>query len=144
MARGRRSTRHVFEPRQDSSHFLPNDFSVRSKHNRRVHFRWRESDGPDGIRSGLAMFADLYRYHHSLYRRYVEEGRFSQKQLRTIYALMIEGLSEDEFGAAEGVTRQAISERVNGLANKAPEFFRWWRRLNAARQQPGRKAASDE
>jgi hypothetical protein len=40
---------------------------------------------------------------------------------------MIDGLSAREFAGAEGVSVEAIRTRINALATKAPEFYRWWR-----------------
>lgn len=67
--------------------------------------------------------------------RYGREGRCSAAELRTIDALWIEGVSLREFARRENVRPQAISTRINGLANKAREFYRWWRRKNLMRQR---------
>ena len=67
--------------------------------------------------------------------RYRQEERCTNVELRTMRALWIEGLSLREFARREGVKAQAISARINGLANKAPEFYRWWRRKHFCHQR---------
>jgi hypothetical protein len=81
------------------------------------------------------VFVDLYRHHYAVFARYCSEGRCSPKQFRTVEALYIDGLSAQEFARLEGVSAEAIRVRIDGLANKCPEFYRWWRRLNASRQR---------
>ncbi len=56
-------------------------------------------------------------------------------ELRRIEALWIEQISLRELARREGVRPQAISETINALANKAPEFYRWWRLKNLSRQR---------
>jgi len=53
-----------------------------------------------------------------------------------IEALYIDGLSLREFAESAGVAPQAISSRINALANIAPEFYRWWRKVNVSHQRP--------
>ena len=65
---------------------------------------------------------------------YRNEGRCTEVELRTMEALWVEGLTLREFARRESVGPQAISARINGLANKAPMFYRWWRLKNLNRQ----------
>lgn len=127
---------------------LPAGQHGRYKHNGRLSFCWRsqelEDDERASIPSCLSIFADLYRHHAMVFARYRADGRFTPKQLRTIEALYIEGLSLREFALVEGVEPQAISARIDALANKALEFYRWWRRVNAGHQRPRRKSRDDE
>ena len=106
------------------------------KHNGRLCFRFHEESTPSpDIPSFFARYVPLYRYTSNLYARYVAEGRCSEKQLRTIYALMIEGLSMREHARQEGVEPESIRQRILGLANKCPSFYRWWCRLNERRRR---------
>jgi hypothetical protein len=57
------------------------------------------------------------------------------KQLRTIEALWVEGVSLREFARREGVVPAAIEARIDGLHTKAPEFFKWYRLKNRSRRQ---------
>lgn len=106
------------------------------KQNGQRRFSWRDSDESASIPSCLGMFVDVYRHHAAVFARYRAEGRCSEKQLRTIEALYIEGMSLHEFAVLEDVSPQAIGDRINALANKAPEFCRWWRNTNASHQRP--------
>ena len=106
---------------------------------------WRSSDdcleeSLRSTRSCLEVFVDIYRHHAVVFARYCAEGRCSVTQLRTIEALYIDGMSLREFAAKERVTPQAISTRIDALANKAPEFYRWWRRSNTSRQRGNHRA----
>lgn len=105
------------------------------KRNGRLRFGWRDRDELGHVTSCLSGFAVVYRYYAVVFHRYCEESRLTPKQLRLIEALMIEGASLREFAGREGVTPQAISARINSLANKAPEFYRWWRNTNASHQR---------
>ena len=109
--------------------------SQRYRHNGKLRIGWRDCDAK-AIPSCLSVFVDLYRHHATIFARYSAEARCSPRQLQLIEALYIEGVSLREFAATEGTTPQAISSRINALANKAPEFYRWWRRLNASHQRP--------
>jgi len=118
----------------------------RYKQNGNPQFGWRSSDDftDESLRSArscLEIFVDIYRHHAAVFARYCAEGRCSMKQLRTIEALYMDGMSLRELAVVEGVSPQAISTRIDALANKAPEFYRWWRRSNASRQgaRKGRK-----
>jgi hypothetical protein len=118
------------------------DPSLRYKHNGNRRVGWRD-DGPDAsIPSCLSVYVDVYRHHWTLFARYCNEGRCSEKQLRTVDALFIQGVSAQEFAKAENVSVEAIRSRIQGLANKCPEFYRWWRGLHRGRQRstrPSRK-----
>jgi hypothetical protein len=85
--------------------------------------------------SCLSRYVDYYRHHATVFARYCAEHRCNPRQLRLIEALYIEGISLREFARREGVAPQAISARINALAQKAPEFYRWWRTLNHGRRR---------
>lgn len=106
----------------------------RYKHNGHSRVDWRVDD-IGVIRSCLSVFHDIHRYHATVFARYCAEERCSPRQLRLIEALFIDGLSLREFAEIERVTPQAISARIDALANKAPEFYKWWRRVNASHQR---------
>ena len=104
------------------------------KHNGRRCFASDDSlEGPAPPRSCLSIFVDRYRHDYNLFRRYCAEGRCTPKQLHTIECLLIEGLSLRELAKLDGVSPQSITARIAGLAGRAPEFCRWWRRLHASR-----------
>lgn len=105
----------------------------RFKQNGQVRFGWRQDE--ESMRSCLSIFVDLYRHHATVFAKYCAERRCSPRQLHLIEALYIDGKSLREFAEEEGVQPQAISSRINALANKAPEFYRWWRRINEAHQR---------
>jgi hypothetical protein len=112
------------------------------KHNGKLRVRWHAEEPPSSeIPSCLTRYVPLYRYTAALYARYVAEGRCTEKQLRTVYALMIEGMSMHEFARIENVEPEAIRQRVLGLANKCPEFYRWWCRLHEGRRRQARQPA---
>jgi hypothetical protein len=120
-------------PRRDRE--LPSDpLARRYRRNGRSLSDWQVND-IGTIRSSLSGFVDLYRHHFVVFRRHCQEGRLNPKQLRLIEALYIDGLSLREFARLEGVAPQAISARIGALANKAPEFYRWWRRVNERRRR---------
>lgn len=64
---------------------------------------------------------------------YDQSGQFSPIELKTMDALLYEGLSLRELASREGVTDQAVRARLvgrkgrGGLLKKAPEFAKWWR-----------------
>ena len=99
---------------------------------------WREGEVTDSIPSCLSRYVDLYRHHALVFKRYEDERRCSPRQLRTIEGLYIEGLSLRELARREGVAPQAISARINSLANKAPQFCRWWRLVTGRRRRRNR------
>lgn len=115
------------------------------KRNGRSRFSWRAEDLHGPPQSCLARFADMYRVHSMILERYKVEGRCTEKQLETIYALYIEGTSLQEHARQCGVSASAIGSRIDALANKAPEFCRWWRTLHTGRSRKrknGGRAAS--
>lgn len=65
--------------------------------------------------------------------RYRASGLFSTKELRTIEALWIEGLSLREHARREGVTPQAIEVRIHAMRQRAVRFWHWWRLKNQMR-----------
>lgn len=114
------------------------------RQNRQRRFRWRDEGPPTSIPSCLAMFVPIHRLHWANFVRYCAERRCSPKQLRTIEALYIDGLSLRAFARLEGVEPQAITSRINALANKAPEFYRWWRGVNASHSRSARQSSEKE
>jgi hypothetical protein len=124
------------DERSDPRLEVPNSESRGSyKHNRRLRYRWSPDDIFGGVTSCLRGCAVVYRHYNSVYRRYCREARLNHKQLDLIYALMIEGVSLREYARIQGVTPQAIHDRINRLAIKAPEFYRFWRNLNSSRRR---------
>jgi hypothetical protein len=65
--------------------------------------------------------------------RYRLSGLFSEKELRTIEALWTEGIALREHARREGVSAQAVEERIRGLRYRAVRFWRWWRLKNRMR-----------
>jgi hypothetical protein len=116
-----------------------NRSSAPYKHNGARRYCWRDCDDLGRVVSCLSGLAVIYRFYAAVYRRYCAEGRFTRKQLELIEALMIQGLSLHQFAELKRVTPQAISSRIDALANKAPEFYRFWRSLHAGRQRPRRR-----
>ena len=80
----------------------------------------------------------LHRLRDACMERYKDEGRCSDVELNTMHHLWVAALGLRELARQEGVKPQAISSRINGLANKAPEFYRWWRRKHLFRQRRSR------
>jgi hypothetical protein len=58
--------------------------------------------------------------------RYAESNRFTEKQLRTIRAVWLDHEPLRSIAHREGVSRQAILARVDGVLKKAPEFAADW------------------
>jgi len=110
------------------------------RHNGRRHFR-SEHEHEASVPSSLSQYVPLYRHHAAVFARYCSEGRLSPKQLHTIEALYIDGLSLRELAKLDGVAPQAISDRINAMATRAIEFYRWWRQSNLSRQRPREAAA---
>ena len=76
----------------------------------------------------------LYRLRDACMARYRSEGRCTHVELKTMHKLWVDNLTLHELARQEGVKPQAISSRINGLANKALEFYRWWRGKNLSHQ----------
>ena len=104
------------------------------KINGRRHFRVPR-ERACSIPSSLGRYVDIYRHHAAVFARYCADGRFSEKQLRTIERLYIDGMSLQQFARAEGVSPQAILARIEGLANRAYVFYCWWRSVNGGRRR---------
>lgn len=104
------------------------------KQNGRTRWAYRHKESFGALQSCLSIFVDVYRHHSAVFARYRAENRCTPKQLITIEALYIEGISQNELAEREGVTAAAIESRIDALANKAPEFYRWWRKLNERRR----------
>ena len=105
---------------------------IEYRHNGRRRFR-SAHEHEKSIPSSLSRFVPIYRYHAAVFARYCKEGRLSPKQLHTIEALYIDGMSLRELAKLDGVKPQAISDRINSLATRAIEFYRWWRQLHESR-----------
>jgi len=86
----------------------------------------------DGV-SDQSILPELRRRVSATVARYRAESRCTDVELRTIEALWLDGLGLRQFARNEQVEAQAITGRINGLANKAPQFYRWWRLKNLNR-----------
>src|SRR5258706_13406223 len=75
----------------------PNRSISTYKHNGRRRLRWQDvatiNDPFSSSVSGLRGLVDLYRHHYTVFARYCAEGRCTAKQLKTIEALYIDGMS---------------------------------------------------
>jgi len=91
-----------------------------------------ESATQMGSRPGRPMLAKLRRRKRVTMVRYRREGRCTSTELRTIEALW-GGMPLRQFARVERIAPQAVTARINGLANKASEFYRWWRLKNLNR-----------
>jgi hypothetical protein len=80
----------------------------------------------------------------SLLADYQHSGRFTTAELRTMDALLYEGLTLRELAAREQVSDEAIRARLigrrgqGGLLKKALEFARWWRFASSWRKRERR------
>ena len=79
--------------------------------------------------------------------RYEATDAFTAVEIRTIKALWLDGLSLRQLAGHEGVTAEAVRNRIEGnrhgqggVKNKAPEFYRWWAFKNRSRRG-GRRVA---
>jgi hypothetical protein len=86
---------------------------------------------PTGERS---MLVELRRRVSATVARYRLEKWCTPTELATINALWCRGLRLRQLARHDGVTPSAIVTRVEGLARKAPEFYRWWRLKHRARR----------
>lgn len=82
-----------------------------------------------------SMLVELRRRVSATVARYRNQTSCTLTELRTIEALWLDGMTLRELARREGVMPQAISARINGLANKAPEFCRYWRQKNRSHQR---------
>ena len=103
-----------------------------------------ENEHEESIPSSLSRYVPIYRHHAAVFARYCAEGRLSPKQLHTIECLYIDGMTLRELAKLDGVAPQAISDRINAMATRAIEFYRWWRKSNSSHQRsrsptPGRR-----
>lgn len=80
-----------------------------------------------------SMLAELSRRVSAEVARYRMSKLFSLKELTTIEALWIEGISLRALARREGVAAQAIETRIERLKDRAPRFYRWWRLKNRTR-----------
>jgi DNA-directed RNA polymerase specialized sigma24 family protein len=80
-----------------------------------------------------SMLVELLRRVSAELARYRTSGLLSEKELRTVEALWIAGLSLREFARREGVAPQAIEDRIQRLRERAPRFWLWWRLKNRMR-----------
>jgi hypothetical protein len=80
-----------------------------------------------------SMLAELWRRVAGEIARYRMSGLFSLKELRTIEALWLEGISLRALARREGVAAQAVEDRIERLKNRAPRFYLWWRLKNRTR-----------
>lgn len=85
-----------------------------------------------------SMLAELRRRVSATMARYRNQGWCTPTELRTIEALWVDGMSLREFARRERVQAAAIGARIEGLARKAPEFYRWWLLKNRRRREARR------
>lgn len=86
----------------------------------------RENDDP-------SMLVELRRRVAAEIARYRMSGEFTPTEIRTVEALWQEGLGLRELARLDGVSAQAVLDRLQRLASKAPRFCRWWRIKNRCR-----------
>jgi hypothetical protein len=72
-----------------------------------------------------------------LLRRYRTEARCSEREVRIMEALF-DGIALREVARREGRSPQRISQIIDGLAIRAPEFYRWWTRKHLSRRMAAR------
>lgn len=68
------------------------------------------------------------------FNEWTASGHFTLVQLRTIRMLLLEGRSLRDVARREGVSAAAISARIIGLHDKAPQFMTWWSLRHARRR----------
>ena len=81
------------------------------------------------------MLLELHRRVSATVSRYRQAGWCTTTELRTIEALWLDGISLREFARRQAVSAAAIGARIEGLARKAPEFYRWWLLKNRSRRR---------
>lgn len=114
---------------------IPLSASLREyRHNGQRRFRSTNEHGTS-VPSSLSCYVPIYRHHAAVFARYCAEGRLSPKQLHTIECLYIDGMSLRELAKLDGVAPQAISSRIDAMATRAIEFYRWWRHANSSHQR---------
>jgi hypothetical protein len=99
-------------------------------------------DPPVSPSSEEEVRTEMFRDILDALERYEQSGRFSTKELFAMWKTWLEGWTLERIGAAQGVSRQAIRERIcgnrrgqGGVLKKAPEFAAWWRYRNRKRQR---------
>lgn len=133
----RRARRTQRDDRQSYRPELPNNFRHLYKRNGQIHAIWRHDSEAHRVSSSLDRFVDLYRHHAAVVARYRAERQCTEKQLKTIEALYIDGMSLQEFARREGIKPQAVTSRLSTLQTKTPEFSNWWNNLNRGRSRRG-------
>jgi hypothetical protein len=93
-----------------------------------------EETGVDDGDSRELLLQEIWAKVLDVYAGYVQSGLLTAAELRTVHALLINGLSLREFARREGVKPAAISTRIEGLQHKAPEFYTWWCRKHQNRR----------
>lgn len=66
--------------------------------------------------------------------RYRSSGAFSNDELRLIELIWLDRLSLREVSRVFARTPTRISQRIDGLAERAPRFYHWYLRKNYARR----------
>jgi hypothetical protein len=79
-----------------------------------------------------SMLVELQRRLSKQIAEYRLSGLFSYSELRMIEALMT-GTGLRAYARREGVSPQAIEDRIQRLKERAPLFWRFWRRKNQMR-----------
>lgn len=94
-----------------------------------------EADCTSSIPTGeRSMLVELRRRVSATVARYRLEKWCTPIELATIDALWCQGLCLRQVARCDGVSPAAIGARIEGLARKAPEFYRWWRLKHRARR----------
>ena len=114
------------------------------RHNGYTQYKSSNLKPSVSIPSCLSVFAWIYRHHGVLWARCVEEGRCTAKQLEAIELVFVEGLSANEAGRKLGVSTQAVCDRMNGIANRCPPIYRWWRRVTDSHRGRGNRSPRSE
>jgi len=111
--------------------------AIRYRRNGQIVFRMAATVSEQHLpaNNSHSQLARLRRLRDLMIARYRTDGRCSPIEMRTVQALFVEGLTLREFARREGVAAQAIDSRINGLAHKAPEFYRWWRIKHQSRRR---------
>lgn len=73
------------------------------------------------------MLVELLRRVSAEIARYRMSNLLSLKELRTIEALWLEGISLRALARREAVAAQAVEGRIERLKVRAPRFYAWWR-----------------
>ena len=85
--------------------------------------------------------ADEHRRRRDLLDRMCRSGRLTPVEIRTLYALVVEGCSLTEIAKRDGCSRQAVVARLAGSSAGHGGVVRKLHALNAARVATSEQAA---